>query len=230
MRRARWRGPGRGTWLGSTPRTTAPRRHGAEPGDRGRGRHPGHRVLNWHWHRFVGAISLVTWRDRSIRRVAVLEVKRRLVRWHLQFQVGKKVCVVSGGLCLVQGGAAPLPTLNTMVDPVAFQDSCVEAFRTSQAVRGFAPTSMENTAGVLDRFLSACERPAWEVTAEDVDRVVAELIEQGLSPATRRGYVQAFKGFQALHNPGCSWGLNPPASRSARAMVCRLHGYVDRSS
>ena len=22
----------------------------------------------------------------------------------------------------------------------------------------------------------------------------------------------------ALHNPGCSWGLNPPASRSARAM------------
>lgn len=108
------------------------------------------------------------------------------------------MCVVSDGLRLVQGGAAPSSTLNTMVDPVAFQDSCVEAFRTSQAVRGFAPTSMENTGGVLDRFLTACERPAWEVTAEDVDRVVAGLIEQGLSPATRRGYVQAFKGFHAF--------------------------------
>ena len=25
-------------------------------------------------------------------------------------------------------------------------------------------------------------------------------------------------GLQALHNSGCSWGLNPPVSRSARVM------------
>ena len=25
-------------------------------------------------------------------------------------------------------------------------------------------------------------------------------------------------GFPALHNPGCSWGLNPPVSRRLRAM------------
>lgn len=56
----------------------------------------------------------------------------------------------------------------------------MEAFRTSQAVRGFAQTSMENNAGVLDRFLTACGRPAWEATAEDVDRVVAGLVELGL--------------------------------------------------
>ena len=54
---------------------------------------------------------------------------------------------------------------------------------------------MDNWSGVLDRFLAARGRPAWEVTAEDVDRVVGELVAQGLATATRRGYVQAFKGF-----------------------------------
>ncbi|RPF26002.1 tyrosine-type recombinase/integrase [Georgenia muralis] len=103
------------------------------------------------------------------------------------------------GLRLVQGGAGPAAVIDApAADPVAFQDSCVEAFKTSQAVRGFAQTTMENNAGVLDRFLTACDRPAWEVTAEDVDRVVAGLVEQGLSAATRRGYVQAFKGFHAF--------------------------------
>lgn len=102
------------------------------------------------------------------------------------------------GLRLVQGGAGPSQGITVPVDPVAFQDSCVKAFKTSQAVRGFARTSMENSAGVLDRFLTACGRPAWEVTAEDVDRVVAGLVEQGMSAATRRGYVQAFKGFHAF--------------------------------
>lgn len=101
-------------------------------------------------------------------------------------------------LRLVQSNAGPATVTDTLMDPVAFQDSCVEAFQTSQAVRGFAQTTMENTAGVLDRFLTACDRPAWEVTAEDVDRVLAGLVTQGLSAATRRGYVQAFKGFHAF--------------------------------
>lgn len=106
--------------------------------------------------------------------------------------------MVNDGLRVIRGGAARSPATATPVDPVAFQDSCVEAFRVSQVVRGFAQTSVENTAGVLDRFLAACDRPAWEVTAEDFDRVVAGLVEQGLSAATRRGYVQAFKGFHAF--------------------------------
>ena len=38
-------------------------------------------------------------------------------------------------------------------------------------------------------------RPAWEATVEDVDRVVGGLVADGLTSATRRGYVQAFKGF-----------------------------------
>jgi site-specific recombinase XerD len=38
-------------------------------------------------------------------------------------------------------------------------------------------------------------RPAWEVTADDIDRVVGRLAAEGLKPSTRRGYVQSFRGF-----------------------------------
>ena len=103
--------------------------------------------------------------------------------------------MVVEGLWLVRGGAPSSPVLGPMVDPVAFQDACVRAFEASQAARGFAQSTMDNGSWVLDRFLTACGRPAWEVTVDDVDRVVAGLVEQGLSTATRRGYVQAFKGF-----------------------------------
>src|SRR5258708_23588153 len=57
---------------------------------------------------------------------------------------------------------------------------------------------MDNGSGVLERFLDACGRPAWDVTREDVDRVVAGLSAQGLAASTRRGYGQAFKGFHAF--------------------------------
>ena len=48
------------------------------------------------------------------------------------------------------------------------------------------------------RGLAACGRPAWEVTREDVDRVVGELAAQGLAASTRRLYVQVFKNFHAF--------------------------------
>lgn len=102
------------------------------------------------------------------------------------------------GLRVVQGGLLGAPAVEVSADPVMFQESCVRAFEASQVARGFAQTTMDNGAGVLERFLVACDRPAWEVTREDVDRVVAGLVEQGLSAATRRGYVQSFKGFHAF--------------------------------
>jgi len=120
------------------------------------------------------------------------------IRWHLQSEAWKKVCVVNDGLRLMLGGAATAPIIDRSVDPVAFQESCLRAFEASQVARGFAQTTMDNGAGVLERFLVACDRPAWEVTREDVDRVVAGLVGQGLSAATRRGYVQTFKGFHAF--------------------------------
>ena len=106
--------------------------------------------------------------------------------------------MVGEALRLVPGGYPAVPAGDRPPDPAVFQDACLRAFEASQVARGFAQTTMDNGAGVLDRFLTACARPAWEVTREDVDRVVAGLVEQGLSASTRRGYVQSFKGFHAF--------------------------------
>lgn len=81
------------------------------------------------------------------------------------------------------------------LDPTAFQAMCVEAFFGSCAARGFSPVTIENTTGVLDRFLGLLIVPAWEAGPDDVDRVVAELVGKKMAAATRRGYAQAFKDF-----------------------------------
>lgn len=107
------------------------------------------------------------------------------------------MCVLRDGLRLVSGGAE-VSRVETAEDPTAFQDRCLEAYVVSQVARGFSPVTMDNGAGVLERFLAACGRPAWDVTRDDVDRVVAGLSAQGLVASTRRGYVQAFKGFHAF--------------------------------
>ena len=60
------------------------------------------------------------------------------------------------------------------VNPLVFQSECMEAFVASWTARGFAASTIDNDIGVLERMLAALGRPAWEVTAEDVDRVVGE--------------------------------------------------------
>lgn len=80
-------------------------------------------------------------------------------------------------------------------DPWEFQALCVDAFVASWHARGFSPVTVENDTGLLERVLHALGRPAWEVTAEDVDRVVGELASAGRAASTRRDYVQAFKMF-----------------------------------
>lgn len=84
------------------------------------------------------------------------------------------------------------------VDPDVYQRNCLEAYQASQVARGFSAVTMGNGAGVLERFLTLVGRPAWEVTRDDVDRVVAGLVQQGLAASTRRGYVRAFKGFHGF--------------------------------
>lgn len=81
------------------------------------------------------------------------------------------------------------------VDPDAFQAECVAAYVASWTARGFSPVTIENESGVLARALVLLGRPAWEVEVDDVDRLVGMLAADGLASATRRGYVQAFKGF-----------------------------------
>ena len=65
----------------------------------------------------------------------------------------------------------------------------------SWTARGSAQSIIANDVGVLERMLAALGRPVWEVTAEDVDRVVGELASSGRAVSTRRNYLQVFKGF-----------------------------------
>ena len=97
------------------------------------------------------------------------------------------------GLRLVLGGGGRVEYV--VSDPVVFQRECVDAFVASWRARGFSPVTIENDIGLLERTLAALGRPAWEVTAEDIDRVVGELAVAGRSASTRREYVQTFKGF-----------------------------------
>lgn len=98
------------------------------------------------------------------------------------------------GLRLIAGRPVAAAVV-AAADPVAFQASCVEAYLASWTARGFSPVTIENDTGVLERMLGLLGRPAWEVSAEDVDRVVGSLAKDGLAASTRRGYVQVFKGF-----------------------------------
>lgn len=93
----------------------------------------------------------------------------------------------------VISGAAAIPA--SVLSAEAFQAGCVDAFVASWSARGFSETTIENGAGVLERFLDLLGVPAWEAEADDVDRVVGELVARRMMASTRRGYVQAFKDF-----------------------------------
>src|SRR5919197_4376971 len=71
----------------------------------------------------------------------------------------------------------------------------VDAFVASWRARGFSQVTIENDIGLLERTLKALGRPAWEVTPEDIDRVVGDLAVAGRAASTRREYVQIFKSF-----------------------------------
>ena len=94
-------------------------------------------------------------------------------------------------LRLIEGRPSPV----VPADPLVFQSDCVEAFVASWTARGFADSTIGNDIGVLDRMLASLGRPAWEVTAEDVDRVAGDLATAGRAVSTRRNYLQVFKGF-----------------------------------
>ncbi|WP_206697652.1 site-specific integrase [Streptomyces sp. WAC00263] len=96
-------------------------------------------------------------------------------------------------LQVIAGGAVPQGPLTT--DPWQFQTMCVNAFVASWRARGFSPVTIDNDIGLLERTLTALRRPAWEVTPEDIDRVVGDLAVKGRATSTRREYVQIFKGF-----------------------------------
>jgi len=97
------------------------------------------------------------------------------------------------GLRVVAGRSVAVAELPT--DPVRFQMKCLDEYVASWTARGFSAVTIENDVALLERTLRLLGRPAWEVTVEDIDRVVGELAAGGLATSTRRGYVQVFKGF-----------------------------------
>jgi integrase/recombinase XerD len=104
------------------------------------------------------------------------------------------VCrVAESRLRVLEGGAVPVEAVPS--DPWEFQGWCVEAFVATWRARGFSAVTIDNDSGLLERALAALGRPAWEVTADDVDRVVGELAVAGRAASTRRDYVQIFRGF-----------------------------------
>lgn len=102
---------------------------------------------------------------------------------------------MAGRQLRVLSGEAATTEAAHPIDPDRFQAECVEAYIASWSARGFSAVTIENATGRLDRVLSLLGRPAWEVTADDMDQAVGSLVGLGLVASTRRGYVQAFKGF-----------------------------------
>ncbi|MGH3684673.1 MAG: tyrosine-type recombinase/integrase [Pseudonocardiaceae bacterium] len=100
--------------------------------------------------------------------------------------------MTGSGLRVIKGGVLVEPVA---LDPWEFQALCVDAFVASWRARGFSPVTIDNDTGLLEWTLTALGRPAWEVTPEDIDRVVGELAVAGRAVSTRREYVQIFKGF-----------------------------------
>ena len=97
------------------------------------------------------------------------------------------------GLRVVQGGVEALA--GDSPDPDRFQADCVEAYVASWVARGYSQVTVDGSTTRLERVLATLGKPAWEVTAEDVDEVVGTWAGLGIAASTRRTYVQAFKGF-----------------------------------
>ena len=106
-------------------------------------------------------------------------------------------------------------------DPGALQHDYVEAYAASQVAQGFSQITIDNGSGVLERFLALAGKPAWEITEDDVDRVIAVLVKRGVTQTTRRGYIQAFRGFFAF--------LQARKAVEIEALFgCRLRDPLDR--
>lgn len=100
------------------------------------------------------------------------------------------------GLRLVAGAAAGLDAAG-YVDPWEFQTRCLERFGATQTARGFSPVTIESDAAQLERFLALAAKPAWELTADDIDTVMATLADRGAGARTRRDYASTFRQFFA---------------------------------
>ena len=107
-------------------------------------------------------------------------------------------------LRVIRGVAVP-EISSLPVDPWAVQDKFIAGFEASQVARGFSPLTIDGSVSTLHRFLALAAKPAWELSAGDVDDIVAQLVDRGIGAVTRRDYISVFRQFfaymEARHGP-----------------------------
>ena len=81
-------------------------------------------------------------------------------------------------LRVVQGGVES--GLGDSPDPDRFQADCVDAYVASWVARGFSQVTVDSSTTRLERVLATLGKPAWEVTAEDIDQLVGTWAEVGI--------------------------------------------------
>jgi integrase/recombinase XerD len=93
------------------------------------------------------------------------------------------------------GGSSEAPEV---LDPVEFEAGCLERWQDSLVARAFSQRTIDGAVPVLERFLARCGRAVWDVSRDDIDRVMTDLADGGIAASTRSGYLQVFKGFYAF--------------------------------
>src|SRR6266705_2634039 len=91
-----------------------------------------------------------------------------------------------GEFRVVRGCAVAVPLV--AVDPERFQADCAEAYAASWVARGFSQVTVDSATSRLERVLATFGKPAWEVTREDVDRVVGDWAAAGIAASAGRDY------------------------------------------
>ena len=101
-------------------------------------------------------------------------------------------------LRLVASSEGPDDSLGDGIHPAAFEAYCVNRWRDSLVARSYSQRTIDGSLPVLERFLVQCGCPVWDVTRDDIDRVMVELADGGIASSTRAGYLQIFKNFHGF--------------------------------
>ncbi len=91
--------------------------------------------------------------------------------------------------------AAQLSLVGEVVDPELVQQLWLEEYIVSLRSRGYSPRTIDGVSGSLDRALARCPVFVWELTAEVIDAMLAELTSSGLATSTKRSHLRNVVGF-----------------------------------
>jgi hypothetical protein len=94
----------------------------------------------------------------------------------------------------------------------------VDAFVAGWVARRFSQLTIDNGTGVCERFLSISGNPALELEPEDIDAIMAALIDRGVGPVTRRGYVGHSRRSSNLWRQAADPRLGPGSAQGIQVL------------